>query len=67
MNDIVREGCSLEVLEWMKDNGFHYNERTFAYAAWNGNLENMKWLKDNGVPYDIWTKQKLIKLGLLKD
>ncbi len=40
MDEIVKNGCSLEVLEWMKDNGF---------------------------PYDYWTKQILIKFGLLKD
>ena len=57
--NIIKNGCSIDVLKWMKENGCPLNEWTFKYAAQNGNLENMKWLKENGCPYDY--NQLLLK------
>ncbi len=52
MNKIIEDGCSLEVVQWMYENEFNYDFRTFAKAAQFGDLEIMKWLKENKFPYD---------------
>ena len=53
--DIIKNGCSIDVLKWLKDNGCPLDETTFKCAAKNGNLENMIWLKENNCPYDkVW-------------
>ncbi|CAB9499921.1 expressed unknown protein [Seminavis robusta] len=43
---------SLEVIQWAKDKGFHWNRDTSKNAAAYGHLELLKYLHENGCPWD---------------
>ncbi len=45
-------GGNLDVLKWLYERKFPFNEQVFASCAEKGHLEIMKWLKDNEFPYD---------------
>ena len=40
----------LEILKWLRENDFPWDEETCAAAALNGHLEVMQWLRANGCP-----------------
>ena len=44
-----------EVLKWLRENDFPWNEETCASAALGGHLEMLQWLRANDCPWDEWT------------
>jgi hypothetical protein len=44
----------LDIIKWLRKNGFVWNVHTSEYAASSGDLETLKWILENGCPYD-WT------------
>jgi hypothetical protein len=40
------------VLQWLHWNGWPWDERTCAAAAYGGPLEVLKWARANGCPWD---------------
>jgi hypothetical protein len=42
----------LEVLQWLRANGCHWDEETCSRAAEGGHLEVLQWLRANGCPWD---------------
>ena len=38
---------SLEMMHWLKENGYEFNMEAFDCASQNVNLDNLKWLKEN--------------------
>ena len=40
----------LEILKWLRENDFPWDEETCAAAALNGHLEVMQWMRANGCP-----------------
>jgi hypothetical protein len=53
-NYAARRG-HLEVLQWARENGCHWDKWTCAYAAKCGHLEILQWARENGCPWDKWT------------
>src|SRR5947208_4294656 len=43
---------NLDIIKWLKQNGYIWNEETYAYAASGNQLEIIKWAKLNGCPWD---------------
>ncbi|CAB9499976.1 ankyrin repeat protein [Seminavis robusta] len=39
---------NIMVMQWARQQGFPWNERTCAYAAKNGHLEMLQWLREHG-------------------
>jgi hypothetical protein len=40
----------LEVLKWLRENGYEWDSEICSGAAKNGHLEVLKWLRKNGCP-----------------
>lgn len=43
----------LNILKWLHNNGFKWDEETFYAAAMGGNIEILKYLREEQCPYDI--------------
>jgi len=41
------------VLQWARQNGCPWDERTCLAAAKGGHLETLKWARENGCPWNI--------------
>ena len=50
-NDAARAG-RVDVLRWMRSNGYTWNARTSAAAALGGHLDVLRWLHRRGCPRD---------------
>jgi len=49
------KGGHLAVLQWLRENGAPWDERTCSCAAKCGHLATLQWLRANGAPWDEWT------------
>ena len=45
----------LEVIQWFRANGCHWNIWLCTSAARYGHLEVLQWARANGCPWDRWT------------
>ena len=45
-------GGHLEILKWLKSEGFPWDERACKRAAQHGHFEILKWLRSEGCPWD---------------
>ena len=59
-------GGQLEVLMWLIDNGYPWDERTCAHAAYGGHLEVLKYAHEKGCPWDADTCQEAARGGHLE-
>jgi hypothetical protein len=50
----VARGGNLTMLKWCRENGYEWDEDTFAHAAGSGNLELLQYCRDNGCPQGNW-------------
>jgi hypothetical protein len=48
-------GGKLDVLKWLRDNNFRWNEMTTSQAAVGNHFEVLKYVIDNGCPFDELT------------
>ena len=42
----------MDVLQWARDNGCPWDEKTCAAAASTGHLDVLRWARDNRCPWD---------------
>jgi len=45
----------LEILKWLRSEGYHWDEWTCSLAAENGHLDVLKWARENGCSWDDLT------------
>ena len=48
----VARGGNLKVLQWVRKNGYPWDEQTCSAAALGGHLEVLQWARDNGCPWN---------------
>lgn len=48
---IAEEGCTIDTLIWLQENGRNWDIHATYFAAKGGSLEVMKWLKKEGCPW----------------
>ena len=46
------EGGNLAMLQWLKNEGCPWDNRTCAYAAKNGHMDVLKWARGENCPWD---------------
>lgn len=54
-SSLINYYCSLghlQVVVWLRENGYPYNGWTTAWAAGGGHLELLKWLRVIGCPWN---------------
>lgn len=44
----------LDILQWLRENGCPWDDRTCIYAASGGHLEALRWAMENGCPVNDW-------------
>jgi hypothetical protein len=54
---------SLEMLQWVRENGCPWNSSTCACAAKSGNFDALKWARENGCPWGTMTCAYAAKSG----
>ena len=62
----MAEKGNLELLQFLRENGCPWDERTCAWAAENGHLECLKYVHENGCPWGIGTSANAANYGHLK-
>ncbi len=50
IEDVIKDGCSFEVVKYMKKDRFMYDGKPMEVALKSGNLEIVKWMYENGFP-----------------
>jgi hypothetical protein len=48
----IAESGNLELLKWCRENGYEWDEWTYAQAVDSGNLELLQYCRDNGCPWN---------------
>ena len=43
---------NLEMMKWLNEKGYDFDNYTFVHALRNGNMDNLKWLKAMGCEWD---------------
>ena len=56
----------INLLKYMRSNGYLWNENTFKYATKNGHLNIFKYLHENKCPWYKYTCEKLAEYGHLE-
>jgi hypothetical protein len=54
---------NVEMLKWLRADGYLWDELTCEYAARGGQLETLRWLRANGCRWDKWTCARAAKGG----
>ena len=62
--EIAASGGNLEVLIYVHENGYPWNEYTSQKAAGNGSLECLKYIHENGCPWDEYISLCAVYGGL---
>ena len=52
MSVIAAKEGNMDILKWLKENGYNWEPGTCAAAAREGHLEALKWLRENGCEWD---------------
>ena len=61
----AKEG-QLEILKWLRENDFPWDEKTCRLAAGGGHLEILRWAHSNGCPFDKKTRAWAAREGHLE-
>jgi len=48
-------GGHLDVLQWAREENFHWGDSTCARAAEGGHLHVLQWAREHGCPWDLLT------------
>ena len=59
-------GGHIELLEWLRSEGYKFAGITASQAALAGNLDTLKWLRSQGCPFDEYTCRVAAWTGQLK-
>jgi hypothetical protein len=55
MCDFAALGGKMDILRWLRENGYEWGPNTCAQAARKGNLECLMWARQNGCYWDVAT------------
>lgn len=59
----VAELGHLNVLKWLKKQGYSWDDQTYESAALGGNMEVLRWLKDEECSWNCWSPARAAKGG----
>jgi hypothetical protein len=62
---LAAKGGHLEVLQWAREHGCHWDAWTCSKAARGGHLETLKWAREHGCPWNEFTCYKAAQGGYL--
>ena len=64
--EIAASGNQLEMLKWLRDKNYPFDEKVCRAAAKHKHFDLLKWLHENGCPWDRKTTVKVIRSGNLE-